>query len=380
MRFPKVVTLGAGAAFAAIAIGGVSASAFTLGFEHATVTITPPTRYIDMRTTLHGALSGGDFQTQRLQVTLTETMQGRASGVASTPGRYATGSIVFNHTCAEIGTPPNVYCAPTQSVPAGTPIYTSTGLVSYVLQRTVSCFCGESIQVRATKPGVIGNTGAHTINLYGNRLAGVGGFTPWESADNPAPIAGGADGTAYSVVQKADLDSATTILRSRLTADLAAALQTKAKDLHYVADLPVLAATTDHSAGAPVASFQVIATGSLTATAFADSDARSRIAAALATEVAPGWRQVGRPLITEYELVTSTSDGGVTVSGDASGYEARLVSTAGLATRLRGLAPDFARATAEAAAPGSSVDIQVSPASIPWLPMNADHIAIVVNG
>jgi hypothetical protein len=374
------VTLAAGGALAALIVGGSTASAVSFGIERATVTITPPTKYVDARSTLHGAISGGAFQTQRLQVSLTETMQGSASGAGSTPGRYATGWVVFNHDgCNLIGIVPHQYCAPFPSVPSGTVLYMEDGVRSYVLLSTVSCFCGETVPVRGAKAGAIENTGAHTVNLFTNRLIRAGGFTPWESADNPSPITGGSNGTAYPVVRQADVDAVGATVRSRLAADLQSALRVKAGDLHYLADAPVMVTSSDTSAGAASISFQVTVSGSLTATAFADSDARSRIARALAKEIAPGWRLVGQPVITDYKLEASTPDGGVTVSGDAGGYEALLVSTAGLPARLSGLGPESARSVAQAAAPGSTVDVRVSPASIPWLPMNPAHIEVVVS-
>lgn len=374
------MTFAVGGAVAVATMGGAAAAAISYGVERATVTITPSTRYVDVSSTLHGALQGGDFETQRLQVTLTETMQGAASGAGMIPGRYAAGSVVFNHICAPVGSPPYVHCSPTPPVAAGSVLYSANGLMSYVLLRTVSCFCGESVPVRAAKAGAIGNTGAATINLYTNLLIRSGGFVPWESANNPSPIAGGIDGRSYPVVQQLDIDAVSATLRSRLTSDLESALRVKAGDLRVLAGSPVIATSSDRDAGSAGPSFHVTASGSLTATAFADSDAQSRLALALVREIKPGWRLVGQPVISDYKLQASTPDGGVTVSGDAGGYEAQRVSTAGLSARLRGLDLHMALAEAHAAIPGSSVDVRTSPASVPWLPMNPAHIEVVVQG
>jgi hypothetical protein len=321
---------------------------------------------------VHGALNGGQFETQRLRVALTETMQGRASGVAKTPAKYATGFVVFNHTCFSLL--PNTPCQATPPVAAGNVVWNTKGTMTYVLLASVTCFCGESVPVRGYSPGSIGNAAAHTISLY----VKPNGFTPFESADNPRQISGGIDATSAAVVMQSDLNAVRATLGARLNADLESALRTRSGELHYMVDSPTIRTSSDFSAGGRSATFQMMASGSLTATAFADADARSVIAKMLDGEVPSGWRLIAPASIIDYALKAWTTNGDVTITGSANGYVVRQVPTESLPMRLRGLNSHAAFEVIQDVARGSTVELRTAPMSAPWLPLNADHISVVV--
>jgi hypothetical protein len=353
---------------------GALASTVSFGVETAVIGISPPTKVIETTAELHGSLAGGDFLTRRLEVKLAQSLQGSATGVFTTPATRATGYVVFTHICGAlpgpIGGPPNP-CQPTPAVPAGTAIWNTKGTETYVLLSAVTCFCGEYIPVRADVPGSAANTPAHTISLYVTPL----GFTPFERADNPGAVSGGEDAMYTAMVTQADIDRVRSALAYEMRNDLDAALKAQAAQLRYVADAPTIQITGDASAGTHTSIFAMTATGSLTATAFSDADAGSRLSERLTALVPSGWKLVHAPSITYYELIESSPSGDATVRGSATGVIVKQFDPRTLSWRLRGLRRDDAVKVIEAALPGSTVTIRLSPTSIPWLPMNADHIS-----
>jgi hypothetical protein len=368
----RFVGLAAAGVLAIAAAGSAAGAVVSFGVERATVTISPPVRYVVAKSTVHGALNGGQFETQRLHVALNETMQGRASGVAKTPAKYATGFVVFNHTCIYVL--PNTPCQATPPVHAGNLVWNTKGTMTYALLASVTCFCGESVPVRAYSAGSIGNAAAHAISLY----VKPNGFTPFESADNAKPISGGIDATSTPVVMRSDLDRVRPTLKARLNADLKSALRTRAGKLHYITDSPTMRISSDFSAGGRSATFQMMASGSLTATAFADADARSLIAKTLTGEVPSGWRLIAPASIIDYELQAWTAEGDVTITGSADGYMVKQFPTEALPMRLRGLSSHAALEVIQDVARGSTVEIRTAPMSAPWLPLNPDRISVVV--
>jgi hypothetical protein len=143
-------------------------------------------------------------------------------------------------------------------------------------------------------------------------------------------------------------------------------------------DSPTIRTSSDFSAGGRSATFQMMASGSLTATAFADADARSVIAKMLDGEVPSGWRLIAPASIIDYALQAWTANGDVTITGSANGYVVRQVPTESLPMRLRGLNSHAAFEVIQDVARGSTVELRTAPMSAPWLPLNADHISVVV--
>jgi len=132
------------------------------------------------------------------------------------------------------------------------------------------------------------------------------------------------------------------------------------------------------TASVRVSSFGVRVTGTLGATAFLDADAQSLIRHSLDQRVPPGYVLTGDPVLTNYQLQTATPEGEVTVSGNAVSDAVQTVSTQSLRERLRGLSIEEARRQIQSLVPGSQVDIRMSPWRLPWLPLNGDHITVVL--
>ena len=353
------------------AAGAENAYAFLFFGEAATVRITTPDSYVETTAAVRGAVTGGQFKTERVEVALTEHAQGAATGVTNTAATYATGYVVFNQSSCPAS---NYYCPPAPAKPGyeACRINPAGGAWCYVLQSAVTCYCGEKVPVRARGPGSTFNAPANSVNY-------VGWMSPFLTVDNPAPITGGAGATSSPLVLQSDLDAARAALSSQLTADLQSALLEKVQNLHYIADAnPVLTVSSDVGAGAHSSTFQVTASGTLGATAFADSDAKAVIANSLAARVPAGYQLSGAGQVDDYQIQTSDPQGNVTVTGRASGYVTPTASVKLLQSRLRGLDSGAARRLIETVAPGSAVEIRVGPVSVPWLPLNPDHIKIVV--
>lgn len=356
-------------------IGLVAATGAATGFlflsvEKASVRITVPARSVDASAVLHGATTGGQFKTERVEATRTETAQGSATGVAASPATYASGYVVFHYSCSNPSCTPNPaqagreVCALNPSGP---------GAKCWSLLTAVTCFCGESVPVQARWPGPQFNSGAHTVN-YMEWMNSTG-----ESVDNPAPISGAANATSSPVVQQSDLDAVTRPLTDQVTVDLRSAFPPRKGNIRYLVDgSPSLNVSSDATAGARTGTFHVTVSGSLGATAFDEGDARALLAEALADTVPRGYKLVGPPVITDLTIQDSDANGNVTVTGRATGRLTTKLDAEALRSKLRGLDFVTARRTIEAVAPGSAVEILGDPMMLPWLPLNTDRISVVV--
>jgi len=357
-----------------VLVCGVAASAaYVFGVESATVRIATHAWTLDSWVTLHGAPTGGQFQTGRVKASLTETATGTATGTARSAGRYATGYVVFAYICPAGGAgckpPPIGPDYPVCRVPDP-----SNGVLCYATQVIVTCFCGERVPVRARAPGAAFNVPANALNgVTGNTAIGA------ISVRNPAPISGGSDGVAVTVVTQTDINSAAAALTTRLRTDLQAALPRATSGQHVVPDgsAPVTVSTSV-AAGARASTFEVTATGTLGGTTFRDADVQPLIAESLNHFVPAGFRLRAAPSVSEYRVEDSDQRGNVTVSGKVEGDLVSIFSVDSLRVELRGQDLGVARAIVEAAAPESKVDIRTTPLGLPWLPMNAARISIVV--
>ena len=359
------------ATVALIVVASGAAGLYLSSVEQATVKISLPSWHLDSWATVHGAPTGGQFQTKRLHVELTETAAGTASGTAVIGASYATGYVVFTKTSCP---PANYNCSPPPARagyevcrvnPAG-------GAWCYVLQSSVTCYCGERAPVRARGPGSSFNAPANSVTYieWGN---------PYATVNNPAPMTGGADPSSYPIVEQADLDAAAARLRGQVTADLQSALRVEAQGLRYVSDsVPAVVVSSNVDAGARGGTFQVTESGTLGATAFRDADAQRLMERALSDQVPDGFRLGTTPAITDYMIQDSNEQGDVTVTGKASGSLVAKFSIDSLRSNLRGLDIAAAHQAIDSVAPGSLVEIRLTPALAPWLPLNADHISISI--
>jgi hypothetical protein len=168
-------------------------------------------------------------------------------------------------------------------------------------------------------------------------------------------------------------------LAARVTDALNAALKAKTFQLSYIPNgPPLLTVSSAHKVGDTVASFTMTMTGTITATAFSDSDAQSLIRAALVAKVPPGQQLTNDSIQVSWQVLQTGANGDLTVNGTAVGFVTPQLSTDTLRARIRGLNPGEARRSLERAVPGSTVEIHISPVSVPWLPLFAQHISMSV--
>jgi hypothetical protein len=230
-----------------------------------------------------------------------------------------------------------------------------------------------SVPVRATATGVSSNTAKLTIKTIDN--------SPNANlrVSNPSAITGGTDVHTAQVIQQSDIDAVRETLAATVSRALDVALKAKAVQMTYITEgTPVLISTTDHRVGDQVATFKMTMNGLIGATAFSDSDAQALMRAALEAKVPSGQQLTSDPLAITWQVLRAGPNGAVTVNGKVAGYIAPTVSTSSLRAKIRGFSPSEARKSLELAVPGSTVEIQTSPASVPWLPLIAEHISITV--
>lgn len=356
-------------------IAGLGSAVYLSAVESATVSITLPAWQLSSFTVLRGAPSGGDFRTQRAQITLTDSTTGIATGSVISGGTYATGYVVFNGHCI----PANVFCTFTPSPPGAFVCAVNPGRTApcYSLLSTVTCFCGEKVPVRAQGVGAWYNVPRNSIYLLSWNPDTTNGFA---APYNPQPIAGGTDPSPSPAVTQSDIDAAYASARAQLSIDLQSALLVKGGGLiHVIPDrAPQMTVTSNVAAGARTNTFQVTATGTLGATEFQDSDALALIAKGIDRWVPSGYRLNGAPVVTQYKIESHTETGEVTVSGEALDSVLPKFSIDTLRSRLRGVSVDAARAMIETVAPVSLVEINLRPAAAPILPLDASRIVIVV--
>jgi len=80
-----------------------------------------------------------------------------------------------------------------------------------------------------------------------------------------------------------------------------------------------------------------------------------------------------------YTIEAVSPDGQVTITGSSVGYAVPNVSTHTLALQLRGTSLGEARNRIQHRMPNTAVDIRITPVTLPWLPMFADHISLDVS-
>lgn len=363
----------AGLALFVLVALSVAGAGWFVSSETALVRIWTPERHVQTVTTVRGATADGQFKTQRLQVSISETATGSGSGIAKTAATYATGWVVFNGSCTQ----PYPLCPPAPA-PAGHEVWSFNHTTGehwgYVLLQTVTCFCGEKVPVRAEIAGSGPNTAAGTVNYIGF------GMGYWQgTVNNPDPITGGANATSSPVVLQSDIDATKGSVAAQISDDVKAAIEAKARGLHYVADgAPVISIASSVAAGAHAATFAVTATGSLGATAFADSDLAPLIAGALEPNVPTGFQLVGSPVLSGYKIESFDAQGNIMVTVTVAGNVAPFVSRPILRQRLRGVDMNAARQVVEAAVPGGRVEITIWPRQMPRLPFNDKNISIDV--
>ena len=355
-----------------------TAAGSVLYVETASVKVTVKPKSFEVIMTLAGGPSGGPLSTQRFQASVTESQQGVASTV-QVAAAYASGFVQFTYKCT-------TNCVnPEAQIPAGT-LVANPGSFDYAtaVDATIAAASGTAIvPVRATGLGAGWNSAPNTLtsivsnNPYGHDLR----------VTNPSAISGGADGHLAHVIQQSDFDVVRNALTAKVNDELGKALYANSKGSLYVGDSQVAyTVTSDHIVGDETAAFTIKVAGTVGASAFSESQANAILLAELKAKLPPGQeltndriqyifqgRQVGTP---NPDVMDTGTD--VVVTGKADAFVIPSVTTQSLSSQIKGLTPDEATRSIERTAPGSRIEIQISPAAMPWLPLIADHIAVTV--
>jgi hypothetical protein len=330
--------------------------------ETAAVKVTIPAQRVEANVTLNGALD-----TATIDASVSESQQGTSTAIP-VPPTWASGSVVF-------------FCSPACTIKVHVPShqYVSTkGGQAYETLATIDVNPGAQVPVAvfSVDPGTTGNTPANSVVVIGGSgiFPSAGQYPTQFHVNNPQAITGGAGATTMQVVQQSDLDAVQTALTAKITQDLDAALRAKAAGLTILpVGPPTLNVSSDHRAGDRSPKFTVTISASVSAIAFADSSAQALLRAALQQQVPTGYQLTADPLQWTY-LVQPVGGGSARLDGTISGFVAPKLSPAALGSQITGATPQEARARLQRDAPGSQVDIHVTPAASPWLPIIADHI------
>src|SRR4029077_3175584 len=241
---------------------------------------------------------------------------------------------------------------------------------------TISGSTGTAlVAVRATGLGAGWNSAPETVttivsdNRYGHDL----------TVTNPSAISGGADGRLAQVIQQSDYDVVRNALTVKVNNELGAALWANSHGKYYVGDpQAVITATSDHAVGEEAPSFTITMSGTLSATTFSESQAKAIILGSFNAGVPPGQELTNDPVQIIYQSHQVGPDAGVLVTGRADGFVIPKLSPESVRSQIKGLSPGDAVRSLQRTAPGSRVEIRVSPAAMPWLPFIADHISVTV--
>lgn len=349
----------AGAAAAALALGGAVGTLISV--EHAVVRISvAPTPVRVTGVVLNGA-APSSLSTTRLEASASESLT-VTSSTRQVPPTFATGYVSF--WCSPMTSCPNGY-----TVPAGTLLGSVSG-AQYVTEGAASfpsCQPSSPVVIRAVTMGAGGNTAGGTV-LYG-------ALPSYIHVHNSGWIGGGYNARTVPVVQQSDIDSAATTLSARLSTELEAKLRGEAGPLSYLpVGSPAFQTTSDAHAGDASATFTVTVTGSEQGIAFSTGSANTVLRNLLKARAGDGFVLTPDAFSATYSLDPSSG----ALSASASGYALPVVDAQAMTAAMRGESLSQATARLEQDVPGSAVDIRVAPFAMPWLPMLADHITLVV--
>jgi hypothetical protein len=307
------------------------------------------------------------LQTQRIHADVTDSQQGTASTVVTNP-IYASGQVVFS--CS-----PACKQAPL-TIPQGTLITTAKSL-GYSTQAAamITTTTGSSapVAVRATAPGAAWNADSNTLTTVANSP------DPNLHVTNSAAITGGANPRSAQVIQQSDFDAVRNALTVKVNDELAVALKFNAHGMSFVADgVPVINLTSDHNVGDETPTFTITMTGTSGAVAYSDSQAEALLRSALQAKIPEGDELTDDPIQAVFQIGQPNANGDVSLIGKASGFAIPKLSQQSLRSQIRGLTPAQAARSLQHTAPGSVIEIRISPSAMPWLPVVADHISLTV--
>ena len=349
-----------GSRLAAYVVAGLLTLGVTAGslvfFERAVVRVSVQPKQVQVTNVAMPAA------TMRLDATASESLTVTSNSTRQLPATFATGYVTF--WCTPMTSCPNGY-----TVPAGTLLGSVSG-AKYVTDTGAtfpSCSPSSEIRVTALTPGAGGNAGAGAL-LY----AAVPSYI---HVTNHGGIAGGVNARTIPIVSQSDIDAATTQLTAKLEPELSSQLRAQAGLLSVVpTGSPTFKTVTSAHAGDTAASVTVTVSGTLSGVAFSSAGAQTWLRGLLAQRAAAGYALTNQPLVATYAV--DTNSGVVTAS--ATGYAAPSINSAAVAALVRGQTISAAGERLQQAVHGSSVRISTEPLTVPWLPVLADHISVVV--
>lgn len=329
--------------------------------EHAVVKVTVVAQRVQVdNVVLGGGTMAAGLPTRQIVASVSE-QQTVNSAVVQLPASVAGGSVTF--MCSPMSSCPNGY-----TVAAGTILQSTTG-VEYRTLRTVSfpsCAPSSPVGVSAVTAGAQGNVGAGTV-VYGQ-------FPSYIHVNNPWPIGGGADARTIHMVQQSDVDAASGALTAKVSSELVTKLQVQAGGLSYLTTAAAAFSTaSDAHVGDNVPTFTLTVTGTVHAIAYSAKDASGLLRRALSQKVSAGYQLTSGPTDATYSVKTTGE-----ITGSGSGYMIPRVDARSLATAVRGQTLSEARSQIDKSVPGGAADIKLTPFALPWLPVLADHISVVV--
>lgn len=350
----------------ALLLGGATALLTASGgfaySEHAVVKVF----VVPQRVQVDDVALDSALRSTRLVASATETLQ-VTSNVVAVPATAATGRVTF--MCSPMTLCPNGY-----TVPAGT-VLESTAGVEYRTLSSVSfpsCAPSSPVTITALAPGSAGN-------------AAVGGIAyarvpSYIHVTNPWPVVGGADAYSLPVVDEPSVDAALKTLIDKVSSELPAQLQAKAGGLTYLTTGPASLTTGgDYRIGSHAPTFTVQVSGTLTAVAFPTGGARELMRRALSRRVPTGYELAPEQITASFSLQPAAPAADAAVRGAASGYMIPAINARALAASIRGKSLTAAANMARrASADGGSPQIQMTPVAMPWLPVVADHISVLI--
>ena len=346
----------------------VAALGSLLYAETASVKLSVPPQKLGATATLSGSQTGGDLKTEHIDATATQSLAGTAMTVFIEP-KYATGQVVFRYTCQSS-------CPSRPIVISAGTLVTTDALLGYATQAVAAVQSPSwttTVAVRATSPGTAWNTGKNTITGINDNPS------PDLHVFNPAPITGATDGRSAQIIQQSDWDAVLNLLTPMVSDALDVALKAKAVDMSFIeTGPPLMTVTSNHRVGDVAKTFTITMTGRVGATAFSNADALRLIRSALDAKIPPGQELTSDSVQITWQILQTSPNGDITVNGTALGFIAPKLSTDTLRSKIRGLSPTEARKSLERTVPGSKAEIHVSPSTMPWLPLIAEHIKVTV--
>ncbi len=299
--------------------------------------------------------------------TVSETKQASgsfpATGVKTTPGTVANGTVTYNNQC-----PTGFIIKDGQRLSGGGQTFAQKG------DLTIDPGKSGSVSIVATAPGAAGNVGAGVITTINNAPFGCLTVT------NPSATSGGADEKKETQIQASDLENARSALESQVRKEIGDDLAKQAQPGEKLADSRIQFAPPDFGSDQPVgtvaqkfnATIKIGAEGAF----YSPDDVQKAFSDLLKKRVPAGKELTDNKVKTSYDIINASSGGHLSFRGTASSYIAPSVDRDRLKGQLAAKSVGAARSQL-ARLPIRAATIKQSPFALPLMPLTASRISIV---